>query len=309
MVKFLKYAAALLMAIMLITASGLADSQNVKIEAKNIKTAPTLDGIISEGEWGDPIFSGSPLDDNAPFFIPESVKPELIPTDIKIYVTWDEECLYVAAVVADPLHWNGNVGADCWMGDGLQIDICVNDTNQKSKWRTNTAYSTVDGNTYAYVNSVPNVAQDGFEFAGDPPKTDAPFYYGCAKASLNGNVVTYETSYPWVFYGNRAKIEAGHSVLMNLTFYLADGTKGNQEGDTTLLGYISYGNSVDDKLNYPLLVLDGEEIGGQSLQTQAPTTDPENNDGNGGALIWVLVLAGVVMIAVAVLLVIRAKKK
>lgn len=310
MVKFLKYAAAILMAIMLVTASGLADAQNIKIEAKNIENAPTLDGIISEGEWGEPIFSGSPLDENAPFFIPESINKELIPTDIKIYVTWDNECLYVAAVVTDPLHWNGNVGADCWMGDGLQIDICVNDTNKKSKWRTNTAYSTVDGNTYAYVNSVPNAAQDGYEFAGDPPKTDAPYYYGCAKASLNGNTVTYETSYPWVLYGNRATIEAGHSVLVNIAFYVADGTKGEGEGATTYLGYIAYGNSVDGKINYPLLVLDDQTVSGHLPQDQAPTAEPNQTADGNNTLIWVLVAVGaVVVVAVVVFVMIRSKKK
>ncbi len=273
--KLIKIVTALLIVIMCLSASAFADAR-VTVEATKVQSAPTIDGVISQGEWGEPIFSGSPLDENAPFYIPDSVKSDLIPTNIKIYVTWDADCLYVAAEVTDPLPWNGNVGAECWMGDGLQLDICVSDTNQKSRWRTNTAYSTADGNTYAYVNSVPNAAQDGFEFAGDPEKTNAPFYYGSAKATLNGNTFIYETSYPWIFYGNRATIEAGHSVLMNIAFYVADGTMGDD--GSTYRGYIAYGNTVDGKLNYPLLVLSDETIIGLPAESQEPITKPDNTD-------------------------------
>lgn len=178
--KILKTVFVIVAVLVCLTVNVSADTQRLELKAARVDTAPTIDGVITQQEWGDPIFDGSPKDSSL-FFIPESVKDELIPTNIKIYLTWDDDCLYIAAEVTETLHWNGNVGADCWMGDGVQIDICVNNTNQSSKWRTNTAHSTVDGNTYAYVNSVPDAAQEGYEFAGDPQKTDAPYYYGCAK--------------------------------------------------------------------------------------------------------------------------------
>ena len=300
--KLIKTMFVILTVIVCLAVNVSAEAERLEIKASKVNAAPVIDGVITAQEWGAPVFEGSPKDSGL-FFIPESVKEELIPTNIKLYVTWDAECLYIAAEVTETLHWNGNVGADCWMGDGVQIDICVSNVNQKSKWRTNTAYSTVDGNTYAFVNSVPDMAQEGVEFAGDPPKTDAPFYYGCAKATKNGDTVVYETSYPWVFYGNRAEIKGGHSVLMNIAFYVADGTKSEGEDGSTYLGYVAYGNTVDGKLNYPMLVLSDDV---QSTPTQG---NEVQNDGQGGIVTAVIIAVAVVIVAAAVVIVLKMRKK
>ena len=117
------------------------------IQAEKITIAPTLDGKISSGEWGTPIFSGDPTKSRDKIYYSDATNTALIPTNIKMYLRWDDTNLYFAAVVTETSHWNDHTGFDCWKADSIQVDICVSDKNQAARWRTNTAVSTKNGLT------------------------------------------------------------------------------------------------------------------------------------------------------------------
>ena len=136
-------------------------------------------------------------------------------------------------------------------------------------------------------------------------ENDAPYYYGCAKTKKNGNTVVYETSYPWIFYGNNADIKQGHSVLMNLAFYVADGTKSEGDSATTYLGYIAYGSSEDGKLKYPMLVLDAAQ---QPNQTNG-NDDAELQGGTENGILIAVIIAAVIAAAAIAVIVVKMRKK
>ena len=125
------------------------------------------------------------------------------------------------------------------------------------------------------------------------------------KNQKNGNTVVYETSYPWIFYGNHADIKQGHSVLMNLAFYVADGTKSEGDSATTYLGYIAYASSEDGKLKYPMLVLDAAQ---QPNQTNC-NDDAELQGGTENGILIAVIIAAVIAAAAIAVIVVKMRKK
>ncbi len=82
------------------------------VTAVKIDTPPTLDGVISEGEWGEPIYSAKTLEeilkvsDNSFLYSdwPEYIDtfkdmlkdPSLMPSALDVYMNWDEDFFYLA---------------------------------------------------------------------------------------------------------------------------------------------------------------------------------------------------------------------
>lgn len=261
-------------AIMLLAMAAVLPTSAVEnrhfVEAKEIKTAPTLDGVITEAEWGSPIIDAAYTD--PAFFYSSTLTAEQLPSNIKFYVCWDAENLYIGAQITDPKHANPHKELDIWYGDSLEIDICVSDTNQASRWRTNTGLSSVDNKVYSYVYNQPNMTFDGM--IGDNANRVNSDYAGHSAAALKDNVVTYELVYPWNYYDIGNEIKDGHFLLVNFMIYIADGSlsaEGTSFPGTTYLGSLTYATKDNDGSTlFPLVKL----VGDTSSTTEAATAEP-----------------------------------
>jgi len=88
-------------------------------------TRPVIDGVVSPGEWGEPIMyqeSGVGLT----FYPDDMVRTNEFGVKAYAYMLWDEAGVYVATVVEDPVHYNNNTGMGIWDGDAFEFDSNFN---------------------------------------------------------------------------------------------------------------------------------------------------------------------------------------
>jgi hypothetical protein len=187
----------------------------IGVSAEKITVAPTLDGSVTESEWGKPFFEGNPKNSDK-FYIAETTRAAAIPENIKFYVRWDDKNLYVAAVVTHKVYFNNLNGSQIWQGDSLELDIAGSAENQKWRWRTNTGLATTDNGVYSFVYGTPNATGNGVE-GTELPWVDNSVLYGRSAAALNGKTVTYELAFPWEYYGRYFKVKEGLKIAINLS--------------------------------------------------------------------------------------------
>lgn len=89
-------------------------------ELVNDGTEPTIDGVLSEGEW-----SGA-----RPIRLNDKQQVELISDwggendlSAEIYTKWDDNYFYIAADVTDNAQYQKGTGEDIWSGDSIQFGI------------------------------------------------------------------------------------------------------------------------------------------------------------------------------------------
>ena len=247
------------------------------IEAEKITIVPTLDGTITEKEWGKPFYDGDPSADSV-MILPADIKSSIVPKNIKLYVRWTDSDLYIGAVVEHQTYFNNYTGSKIWEADSFELDICVDSTNQAARWRTNTGYSTTDGKTYSYVYGIPNNSKDGVD--GTELVRSKGRGTGVSVAGLKDKTVTYEMSFPWSYFGAGATIKTGHSLKVNFQFYLADGTKSSTYFEnSTYLGSVYYGNKDgNNKGQYPVVKLIAEKNPPKVTSTAPVSSDePESS--------------------------------
>lgn len=102
------------------------ESQRVRLMNGNlvlmprIKTAPTIDGVISEGEW-----IGRPLDvssEDKYYNLGEAWNgPE--DSSFKAWTAWDDDYFYLAVESEDDVFCQDNVPGSMWQGDSIQFGI------------------------------------------------------------------------------------------------------------------------------------------------------------------------------------------
>ncbi|MBO5200523.1 MAG: hypothetical protein J6B93_04500, partial [Clostridia bacterium] len=165
----------------------------IQKEIDYVKNPVVLDGKITEKEWGKPIFGGDPTKTEG-FSVPDGLDTSQIPKNIEVYVCWDNDNFYVGAVVEYKSFWNGHKHQDIWMGDSLNVDICVAEDNQDSRWRTVNGYSDTEGRGFSYITAEPDAHQKQYEWItierGDS-------FLGETEITKNGNTVVYECTFPW----------------------------------------------------------------------------------------------------------------
>ncbi|MPM71442.1 hypothetical protein SDC9_118407 [bioreactor metagenome] len=99
--------------------------------ARKFATAPTIDGVISETEWGKPtrtvkddgtlpsVFSMRT--DEAGALTADKANPD---QSYDIWLRWDKDYFYMAVKTADKTHFNKNTASESiWDGDALQMDF------------------------------------------------------------------------------------------------------------------------------------------------------------------------------------------
>ncbi|MBQ8141187.1 MAG: hypothetical protein IJ038_05795 [Clostridia bacterium] len=266
MKKLLKIFVCAMTVIMLFSAVSVSAADRHQLEAQYIGTAPTIDGVITEAEWGTPFIDASYTDTK--FYYASTLYTAILPTNVKYYVRWDATNLYIGAQVTDATHSNPHVSKDIWYGDSLQIDICAKNDDQAARWRTNTGLSTADNKTYSWTYNKPNSAKTGLSNVNSARN-------GSAVVAREGTVTTYELTFPWSYYRSDATIKNDFSLLINFQLYLADGSlaaDGTSFPGTTFLGSLTYGVKDGDSVLYPLVTLKGAPADFTSTTTAATTT-------------------------------------
>lgn len=282
-----------MLASMLAVSAAAADRFVVK--APKIDVAPVIDGVVTEKEWGKPFYSGET--EGSEFFtgVSDTAKSAVYPANVDLYTRWDENNLYIAAVVTENTFINNGSGAGGWNGDSMEIDIVGEGLAQAVRCRTNLSVNSKTGVCNAYYFHKINAAMDGRDEYTVPFSAENSTS-GVAKA--DGNVVTYEWAFGWDFTQQYSDIKEGFKCLVNYQFHCTD--------DGVTVEYMNYCNRDDqDAKQYPEVVLTAAPKVETTPVTQAaPTTGT-----TAPATFDVAVLAGVSAALAAAGVVVSKKRK
>lgn len=159
-------------------------------------TAPVVDGVVNEGEYGDPVAVYNLGDDGAYWNgddFSDAELAELIPTDVTMYMTYDDTYIYIALTCNDLSHMTPNPGTDVWDGDYMEWDIML-PTDTFDGYSNRIRYALGMDNTgdvtgyYAnipdYANPVHSVSEEIKDLSKNIVKR-------------NGTLTTYEAKLTW----------------------------------------------------------------------------------------------------------------
>lgn len=163
--------------------------------AYSTKTKPVTDGIIGEGEYGDPVavFNyGDPGTYWNGYEYDEATLKELIPKDVKFYLTYDNNNLYLGVTCIDKSHMTPLPGTGVWDGDYLEFDIllCKDDFDYANKVRFALGVNN-DGDMTGYYAAVPDYAYPAYALNEEIKDTSY------CNATHKGDLTTYEACLPW----------------------------------------------------------------------------------------------------------------
>lgn len=91
-----------------------------------LPTAPTIDGVIAENEWGARTME---LQNYQTATVPGGAKK--VPLNGDVYLAYDEEHFYCAIVAVYDDHQNSYADYDLWRGDAVQMQISANGTSDR----------------------------------------------------------------------------------------------------------------------------------------------------------------------------------
>lgn len=311
-----------------------AEEPRPAFNAESIAVPPTVDGAITEAEWGAPVVTFTPNSKNTVINLEstsdadQAAAKKALPSEAKLYLRWDIKYLYVGLQVTDDVYYNPNTDDKAWAGDSFECDIGANLDDQSVRFRTNIALSQSDGKTYANVYNKPNYGYAAMMEAFDPIS-------GECKAARSGNVTTYEIAYLWADYTKSGSADAGYQFYLNSQIHVANGTlHGTESGFEAYLGYMRYGVKSDDGVLFPLITLTGTASGSQSSNSQttasvtstsgtvasttaaaskstaaAQSVGTKETEGMPGYILAIIIVAAVVVVGAAVFGIYVAVKK
>lgn len=183
---------------------------------------PAIDGRITEGEWGELLFTyeATAAEEDRPgtLWQVDETRPT-VPASVKGYCGWDSHALYIAVTVETPTHCNPeHQKIDLWKGDCLLLNI----------------QSPADMETYTM----------GFCYSTFGPKIRLAYQWGPLEKALNngkkndyfyvdrnndGTVTTYELALPAAMLGC-TRLSIGDNLSFSLALHLVDETY-QQAGD------------------------------------------------------------------------------
>lgn len=160
------------------------------------KTAPVVDGVVNEGEYGDPVAVYNLGDDGAYWSgdeFSDAELAELIPSDVTMYMTYDDTYIYVAVTCKDLSHMTPLSGTGVWDGDYMEWDILL-PTDSFDNLTNKVRYALGADNTgdvTGYFASLPDYANPVHsvnEEIKDLNKNNV---------TVNGDLTTYEAKFTW----------------------------------------------------------------------------------------------------------------
>jgi len=129
LLTFAVSAATLAISVLGIHSEELSEYGQVTVTPHYLATAPVQDGEVSDGEYGDAIHTlvYDPADKSQYWNglgESDSFKlADVLPEEAVLYMGYDAEYLYVAAVVKDENHFSPNEGLEVWDGDYFEMDL------------------------------------------------------------------------------------------------------------------------------------------------------------------------------------------
>lgn len=196
---------------MIITSAAPAtDSLDITVHKVTVK--PVIDGKISAEEWGEAVMlqaSGTGLT----FYPDNAVKTSVNGVKATIYMLWDEEGFYVAAVAEDANHFNQYSNLDIWNGDAFEFDTNFNKDDY------------TDRNRQCFgLNNNGEVYGGSYKVAtGVNWQENSDIEYKEFTAVREGNNTNYEFFVPWENFCPEGKdfAKVGNIFRGNVQFHLA----------------------------------------------------------------------------------------
>ena len=333
-------------------------SYGQKTHAANyISSIPDIDGTVEEGEYGIAIhvLNGYDANDKSQYWNGMQENEEndrfkiadTCPEKATLYMAYDENNLYIAAVVVDDNHYTPGEGTDVWDGDYFEFDVgfCFDGTANDILDRIRIAFGISNSNTpYAYVATASS-------YCDYKALEEIPGFMVTRNESAKTTV--YEAELPWKsLTGSNQVPEKGFFMYQ---FGVADAELANLavgNGTKACLGFWRYAASIPagviaeknmigmhiftvDKSVFPIetepVVTEPPatestetepvttepavtepvttEPAATELTTTAPvTTEPAGNEGGVNPIAIILIVAGVAIVAIVLVAMLKIKK-
>lgn len=240
---------------------GFAVNNELDAEIKKAATAPVLDGKVTAAEYGEAIWTA---DKDAKLFSYGQFEVNKYNVSADIYMTWDDEYLYLGAVVDTPDHFNTCTNADTSnMYIHTAIQVMVSAVSPKDEYVTggawdfyhNTDINNVKNLLRSYAYGYNHVTGESVQCLYNGDKANNPD----DSKTLNGRegqITTYEVAIPWTDFGNAENaVEIKSGAQIGLGISINSGTE-----QTVAAGKIQ-----------ALCMRDGGGIIGENDATKIPT--------------------------------------
>ena len=204
---------------------GFAVNTELDVEVKKAAAAPVIDGNVTAAEYGEAVWHA---DKDAKLFSYGQFEVNKYNVSADIYMTWDEEYLYLGAVVDTPDHFNTCTNADTSnMYIHTAIQVMVTAVSPKDEYVTSGAwdfYHNLDINNVknllrSYAYGYNHVTGESVQCLYNGDGTNNPDDSQTLN-SREGQITTYEVAIPWSDFGNAenaVEIKSGSQIGVGLS--------------------------------------------------------------------------------------------
>ncbi len=173
---------------------------DVGFTVQKIDTAPTIDGSVSEDEWGAPIFV---VDEKNELWAYSKFKVNEYYATADVYARCDDENLYFAVVVESPYHYcplTADNPTGMWEYECIQVNVV--DQSPLSDYML----EHFNRETDKTAETEGHVRQYGFAVSSDTGETLSTVFVGtsteftgeaCVTRDSENTLTTYEVAIPW----------------------------------------------------------------------------------------------------------------
>ncbi|MBE6688382.1 MAG: hypothetical protein E7588_03770 [Ruminococcaceae bacterium] len=229
---------AVLLAVMMLCSMAMvvnAEIPNEEVEVLQFTTAPKIDGVITEAEWGKPTVKVTPEQATTEYRDAHGVEEDEENIWFDLWLRWDANYYYVGMYLPDTYHALAASEGSLWNGDVVQMGfdpqgVDVNDDLQNpwSEDYTNMSFGLVsgEGNTlssWAFFSPV----------CEGEPVSGAKY-----NVKRDKGFTTYEIAIPWESLGVEGGVKVGDLFGATIARVMAD----NEEDGYN--GWLSWGVAI-----------------------------------------------------------------
>ena len=236
---------ATLLAVMMLCSMVLvanAEIPNEEVNVLQFTTAPKIDGVITEAEWGKPTVHVVDEQATTEYVDSKGVEEDEANIWFDLYLRWDANYYYVGMYLPDTVHALAASEGSLWNGDVVQMGFDPMGPNASedymSPWSdeyTNMSFGLVtgEGNTLS-------------SWAWSGPCESSQIEGAKYNIKRDNGYTTYEIAIPWASIGVEGGVKAGDlfgaTIARVMADYEDDGYNGWLSWGTGILGR----NSTDE---------------------------------------------------------------
>lgn len=239
-------------------------AQAEPFEVKQAVFKPILDGTISADEWGEPLYVLRPEDNTA--YLSRYSEEVQIPEEMRVYMMWDQEYLYLAVTVEGTYHRNNQTEPqNGWNGNAILLTL----TDGKGQDRLSCA---LGGNGEALFG----LHNRPLNKVGASRDQASQIHNGAIRRTAKQTVYEVQISLEQLEYTALTSLPQGATVSFAVEAFLADEEKGLYAGSFLYAAAKdAYGQPI-----LPQMTLTeqpaNEQFDPQAVTSAAPTeTQPE----------------------------------